>query len=152
MRSIISMASLAAAIVAPFAIWVSDASAQQLVGEGEVVGAKIIVRERQRDEGGTVTVRPQLVNESDEPKGLYELLGTNWVHLIDVTNKKKYLVVTDRSDSKCECTDGAQLRTVSKDSPINLWPKVPAPPEDVRKLTVVVKSFDPVESVPITAR
>jgi hypothetical protein len=150
MRTIVWIALLAAAVAAP--VTASGVSAQQLVGEGEIAGTKIIVRELTRDEGGTVTVRLQLVNETDEPKDIFEMiLGSDWVHLIDAANKKKYLVITDRS-GKCACTDGSQLRSVSKDSPVNVWAKFPAPPEDVRKLTVVVKSFDPVESVPIMRR
>jgi len=152
MRSIISMVFLAVFPIVPLNISISEASAQQLAGEGEVVGTKIIVRELKRDEGGTVTVRLQLINDTDEPKSLYEFLGNDWVHLIDAANKKKYLVVTDRTGTKCECTDGSQLKVVSKDTPINLWAKFPAPPQQVRSLTVVVKSFDPVESVPISVR
>jgi hypothetical protein len=151
-----SLAFLAAAVVAPVSIVISDASAQQFASEGEVAGTKIIVRDIRRNEGGTVTVRLQLVNETDEPKVVYKLLGRgshDWVHLIDVANKKRYLVVTDRSGNKCECTDGAaHHRTFSKDSPMNLWAKFPAPPAEVRELTVVVKSFEPIESVPITER
>jgi hypothetical protein len=152
MHTIVSMVFAAVVAVASITVSISDVSAQHLVGDGEFVGTKIIVRELKRDEGGTVTVRLQLVNETDEPKALYEFLGNDWVHLIDAANKKRYLVVTDRSGKKCECTDGSQLRAVSKDSPINLWAKFPAPPEDVRSLTVVVKRFDPVASVPISAR
>jgi hypothetical protein len=128
------------------------ASAQQLIGEGAKAGTKIIARSLQRDEGGTVTLRFQMVSEREKPEGIYQLIGgylDDRVHLIDAANKKKYLVVKD-SSGKCECT---QIRgNVAKDEPVNLWAKFPAPPESVQKVTVVVDGFEPVESVPITAR
>jgi hypothetical protein len=123
-----------------------------LVGEGEKAGYKIIVRDIKRDEGGTVTLRFRMVNETDKPEGIYQILGgylDDRVHLIDAANKKKHLVVKD-SAGKCECT---QIKgNVGKDSPVNLWAKFPAPPESVQKVTVVVSGFEPVESVPITGR
>jgi hypothetical protein len=93
-----------------------------------------------------------MINEKEKPEGIYQLLGgylPDHVHLIDAANKKKYLVVKD-SSGKCECT---QIKgNVSNDSPVNLWAKFPAPPESVQKVTVVVGGFEPIESVPITAR
>ena len=123
-----------------------------LVGEGEKAGHKIIVRDLKRDDGGTVTLRFRMVNDNEKPETVYQLLGDyldNRVHLIDAANKKKYLVVKD-SSGKCECT--AIKGNVTKDSPVNLWAKFPAPPESVQKITVVVSGFEPVESVPITGR
>jgi len=123
-----------------------------LVGEGEKAGHKITVRDIKRDEGGTVTLRFQMVNENEKPEGIYQILGgylDDRVHLIDAANKKKYLVVKD-SSGKCECT--TIKGNVGKDSPVNLWAKFPAPPESVLKITVVVSGFEPVESVPITGR
>ena len=127
-------------------------SAQELVGEGERSGNKIVVRDLKRDEGGTVTLRFRMINDNDKPEGIYQLLGgylDGRVHLIDAANKKKYLVVKDAS-GKCECTE--IKGQVAKGNPVNLWAKFPAPPESVQKITVVVSGFEPVESVPITAR
>ena len=127
-------------------------SAQELVGEGEKAGTKLVVRGLKRDEGGTVTLRVQVVNDGDKSQPMYQLIGNSLdgnAHLIDAANKKKYLVVKD-SSGKCEC---APIRdSVEKGSPVNLWVKFPAPPESVQKVTVVINGFEPVESVPLTPR
>jgi hypothetical protein len=54
------------------------------------------------------------------------------------------------TSGKCECTE---IRgNVTKDGPVNLWAKFPAPPATVQKITVVVSGFEPIESVPLTER
>lgn len=130
----------------------SVAFAQQLVGEGAKAGTKIAIRSLQRDGDGTVTLRFQMVSERAKPEGIYQILGgylDDRVHLTDAASKKKYLVIKD-SSGKCECT---QIRgNVANDEPVNLWAKFPAPPDSVQKITVVVDGFEPVDSVPITAR
>ena len=126
--------------------------AEELVGEGERSGFKIVVRDIKRDEGGTVTLRFQMSNDNEAPEGIYQILDgylPDKVHLIDAANKKKYLTVKDAS-GKCLCTE--IKGEVGKDKPVNLWAKFPAPPTTVQKVTVVVSGFEPIESVPITDR
>ena len=75
-----------------------ERSAQELVGEGEKAGTKIVVRGLKRDEGGTVTLRFQVVNDGNTSQPMYQLIGNSLdghAHLIDAANKKKYLVVKD---------------------------------------------------------
>jgi hypothetical protein len=151
MRSIVSLvvASLAALGLATTTVTVS---AQELVGEGERPGTKIVVRGLKRDDGGTVTLRFQVVNDGNTSQPMYQLIGNSLdghAHLIDAANKKKYLVVKD-SSGKCECS--AIRDNVEKGSPVNLWVKFPAPPQSVQKVTVVINGFEPVESVPLTPR
>lgn len=140
-------------VLAAFGIVVSSAlvaTAQQHVGEGAKSGTKVVVRSLQRDDGGTVTLRFQIVSERPKAETIYSLLGgylDDRVHLLDAANKKKYLVIKD-SSGKCECT---QVRgSVAKDEPANLWARFPAPPTTVQKITVVVDGFEPVDSVPLT--
>jgi hypothetical protein len=151
MRSIVSIVVLSVAALG-FATTTASVSAQELVGEGEKAGTKIVIRGLKRDEGNTVTLRFQVVNDGNNSQPMYQLIGNSLdghAHLIDAANKKKYLVVKD-SAGKCEC---APIRgNVDKGSPINLWVKFPAPPESVQKITVVVDGFEPVESVPLTPR
>lgn len=126
--------------------------AEELVGEGERSGTKIVVKDVKRDEGGTVTLRFQMSSDNEPPEGIYSVLGGNLddrVHLIDAANKKKYLAVKDAS-GKCLCTE--IKGNVAKDQPVNLWAKFPSPPTTVQKITVVVSGFEPIESVPITDR
>lgn len=151
MRSIMSFAFV---LVAAFGLAITTApvSAQELVGEGERAGTKIVIRGLKHDDGGTVTLRFQVVNDGDTSQPMYQLIGNSLdgnAHLIDAANKKKYLVVKD-SSGNCEC---APIRdSVVKGSPVNLWVKFPAPPESVEKVTVVITGFEPVESVPLTPR
>jgi len=126
--------------------------AEELVGEGERSGTKIVVKDVKRDEGGTVTLRFQMSSDNETPEGIYQLLGgylPDRVNLIDAANKKKYLTVKDAS-GKCLCSE--IKGEVAKDKPVNLWAKFPAPPTTVQKITVVVSGFEPIESVPITDR
>jgi hypothetical protein len=154
--------SLALVGIAPVA-----AEAQQLVGEGAVPGTTMEIRDLKRDDGGTVTLRFQLSNQSDGDLNLSQLAASDAdrkedsrgypvepgfvvisaVHLIDAGNKKKYLVVLDTA-KKCACAvlEGTSLKKGQK---VNLWARFPAPPESGRKVTVVVPRFDPVD-VPIT--
>jgi hypothetical protein len=128
------------------------AGAQQLEGLGERGETKIVIRDIKRDEGGTVTLRFQMISESEKEQTIYSLLGgylPEHVHLVDAANKKKYLPVRDAS-GKCLCTE--IKGSVAKDKPVNLWAKFPAPPETVAKITVVVGGFEPVEGVPVSGR
>jgi hypothetical protein len=130
----------------------ASAAAQQLEGLGERGDTKIVIRDIKRDEGGTVTLRFQIVSSSEKEEGIYQLLGgylPDRVHLIDAANKKKYLTVKDAS-GKCLCSE--IKGGVAKDKSVNLWAKFPAPPEPVQKVTVVVSGFEPVEAVPISSR
>ena len=127
------------------------ASAAELAGEGQTPGSKIVVSSVKRDAGGTVTLRFQLVNDGEEAVKTYGVFGEYFyldkVTLMDAANKKKYLVVKS-ADGYCICSE---LKTdVVKGSRFNLWAKFPAPPDDVKKITVIVPGFEPVE-VPITA-
>jgi hypothetical protein len=150
--TISSVFSLALLILLAAAGPIPAAAQQALEGEGTRVGTKIVVRDLKRDDGGTVTLRFRMINDGAKPQGIYQLLGgylDDRVHLLDAANKKKYLVVKD-SAGKCECS---QVRgNVGKGEPVNLWAKFPAPPAGVQKVTVVVDGFEPVESVPISAR
>ena len=145
---------LAAAVAAVPAI--ASAQGTNLSGDGEKPGQRIEIRDLKRDEGGTVTLRFQLINESDDEinscsfRESGDSCGTvGGVHLIDAGSKKKYLVVRD-AQKKCICSQGVDA--IRKGGRSNAWAKFPAPPETVQKITVVVPGFEPVEGVPITSR
>jgi hypothetical protein len=133
--------------------WAASAAAQSLSAEGQKPGLKIDIRELKRDEGGMVTLRFQLSNDSDDAFGACSLRDSpadpcgslTGVHLIDGANKKKYLVVRD-SAKKCVCS---MMDNVRRGTKTNLWAKFPAPPDNVQKVTVVVPHFEPIENVPI---
>jgi hypothetical protein len=68
------------------------------------------------------------------------------IHLIDPVGKKKYFVARD-SEGKCVCSrDQKDLPAGEKR---NVWAKFPAPPADVKKISVVIPKFTPLDDVPI---
>jgi hypothetical protein len=153
MRAMIVSVAVAMAAVLP-----AHAQGARFVGEGEKAGQRVEVRDIRRDEGGTITLRFQLVNEGDSEINSCSLRDTQHnedcgtigaVHLIDAANKKKYLVVRD-AQKKCVCSEG--VKSLRKGGQSNVWAKFPAPPDSVQKITVVVPGFEPVEGVPITSR
>jgi hypothetical protein len=134
--------------------------AQQLVAESQVPGMKIEIRDLKRDEGGTLTLRFQLTNERNTEVPLSQLAGrgNDWgsdytyvsgMYLLDIANRKKQLVVRD-SEGKCICSLLSYAR-LSAGGKVNLWAKFPAPPENVRKVSVMLANFEPVD-VPIAPR
>src|SRR4051794_31675497 len=130
-------------LLCAFALATQHAEAQELSADGDAPGTKIVVQDLKRDEGGTVTLRFQMINETDKKfgdrcgfredggEGCGPISG---VHLLDAANKKKYLVVRDAS-RKCAC---AEFRVIEPGSRINLWAKFAAPPVGVQKVTVIV--------------
>jgi hypothetical protein len=144
--------SFLAAILGSQLMLATPALAAEFSGEGQVAGSKVVVRDLKRDAAATVTLRFQLVNEGEQNFKTYGLLGDSYamdkVSLIDVANKKKYLVVED-SEGVCICSEFKG--EVEPGGAINLWAKYPAPPGAVKLITVLVPGFEPVESVPIVA-
>lgn len=133
------------------------AAQDRLSADGDTPGTRIEIQDIKRDEGGTVTLRFQMVNESDDKFGdrcaFRENSGEgcgpiSGVHLLDVPNKKKYLVVRD-SKQKCVCNEIAPIKAGGR---MNFWAKFPAPPASVQKVTVIVPHFQPIEGVPVTNR
>lgn len=131
------------------------ASQEVLSAEGETPDVRIEVRELKRGEGGTVTLRLRLVNESGETfdascdmrESGADSCGTfTGAYLLDPTNKKKYLVVRDTAGI-CVCSNIDGIESGKK---MNLWATYPAPPADVQKVTVIVPMFEPMDGVPIT--
>ena len=131
-------------------------SAQEVLSaEGETPDVRIEVRDLKRGDGGTMTLRLRLVNESGEAfegsclmrePGQNDNCGTfSGAYILDATNKKKYLVVRD-ADGQCVCSG---VDNIDDGKKMNIWATYPAPPPDVQKVTVIVPLFEPIEGVPI---
>jgi hypothetical protein len=125
--------------------------------DGEKPGVSVEVTELKRSSGGTVTLKFAMVNNTKEEIRLgsnygagggnvddYTVSGT---HLIDAVNKKKYLVVRD-SERNCVCSRVESGIPVGER--MNLWAKFPAPPEDVKVVSVMILHFAPMDDVPIS--
>jgi hypothetical protein len=145
-----------AALIASTMFSVGPAGAQDvLFGEGQDPDIRVEVRDLKRGEGGVVTLRLRLVNESAEafdascdmrdPAANDSCGEFTGAYLLDATNKKKYTVVRD-SERRCVCSG---IDAVEPGKRMNLWATFPAPPEDVTAVTVVVPQFEPIENVPI---
>lgn len=123
--------------------------------DGEQTGVRAEVTELKRGSGGTVTLKFTLINDSDQPYRMSDRLGglsygnnVSGVHLVDAANKKKYQVILD-TEKKCLCSNGLETDIAAK-SRINVWAKLPAPPEDVQQVSIMIPHFIPMDDVPIS--
>ena len=122
--------------------------------DGDLPGVKIAVNELKRT-SSTVTLKFTVYNTSGktfQTQGVFD--GDEYhryrhvaaIHLIDGESKKKYFVVTD-SDGNPLCS--TNILDIAAGSQITLWAKFPAPPNEVRKITVEIPHFVPFEDVAI---
>jgi len=124
--------------------------------DGESPGTRVEVQELKRSSGGTVTLKFTMINDSNgqlETGSRFGESGQNkdfrsigGITLIDPVSKKKYLVVRD-SEGNCICSVG--IPDINSKSRSNLWAKFPAPPQDVKKVSIVIPHFIPMDDVPI---
>ncbi|MEO8033747.1 MAG: hypothetical protein ABI837_04895 [Acidobacteriota bacterium] len=125
--------------------------------EGENLGLRVDVTELKRSSGGALSLKFVVHNSSDKAvsyrahflgdpsiRNDYSSIGA--VHIIDPVGKKKYFVTRD-TDEKCVCS--TDLDDVKPGSQTNLWAKFPAPPPEVKAVTVVIPHFTPMDDVPI---
>lgn len=125
--------------------------------DGETAGLSVEVTELKRGSGGTLTLKFAMVNNTKEEVYLRSAYGAgggnvddntvSGTHLIDAVNKKKYLVVRD-SENQCVCSRVNSAIPVG--ARMNLWAKFPAPPEDVKVISVMILHFAPMDDVPIS--
>jgi hypothetical protein len=125
--------------------------------DAERPGVRLEVTELSRSSGDTLTLKFTIINESDEGLDFGHEFGDPSIgsdygsiggtHLIDNEGQKKYLVLRDE-DQKCVCS--SDLSSVEAGSSLNLWAKFPAPPGDVKQVSIVVPHFIPMDDVPIS--
>jgi len=124
--------------------------------DGEKSGLRVDVQELKRSSGGTITVKFTMVNDSggevsfqydfrelSQREDEYTISG---VQLVDPAGKKKYPVIRD-GQGNCLCSRG--IASLASKSRSNLWAKFPAPPGDVKKVSIVIPHFMPMDDVPI---
>lgn len=138
---------LAAALLAAAAAPVSAQQAPIAVADGETSGTRIEVTELSRTSGDTLTLKLRLVNDSGEAISPYELMEASDLrnlHLIDAAGRKKYLVVAD-SKGTCVCSSDL-TNTLDAGKSLNLWAKFPAPPAEVKEVSIVIPHFIPADA------
>jgi hypothetical protein len=133
----------------------APAGAETVTAASQEPGFRVEAVSLKRDGAGAVTLTFRIYNDTDKNadyacelradggEGCKQVTG---VYLIDGVNKKRHLVVRD-SDGKCICTD--TLSNVDAKGSVTVWAKFPAPPDDVKQVTVVVPTFLPLENVPV---
>ena len=114
-------------------------------------GIEIALMEVKRTGGDTVTVRWQYRNTGTSGQNVDELWSgyviANGAYLIDSGNKKKYLVIRDAENTPVASNHSDRHIPAGKST--SSWARVPAPPADVAKITVVIPNAPPFEDVPI---
>ena len=125
--------------------------------DGEKPGLRVDVQELKRSSNGTVTLKFTMVNDSSgevnfryedfrEPNQSKDEYTIGGVHLVDPANKKKYPVIRD-AEGYCLCS--RNIANLASKSRSNLWAKFPAPPASVKKVSIVIPHFLPIDDVPI---
>jgi hypothetical protein len=136
-------------------ISISQASAG-VVAASSTPGYRAEAVDLKRDGTGSVTLTLTLYNDGDKQADLGCELRSNpgescgqisGVYLIDTFNRKRHLVLRD-SDGKCICMD--TLAKIAPKGNVTVWAKFPAPPDDVRQMTVILPLFLPLDGVPVT--
>lgn len=130
-------------------VGVAQAS-KALASEEFLQGIRVDISELKRTSGGTLTLKFAVVNDTtqDHSFDLVPLVAhVSGISLLDLQNKKKYLVMTD-SEGRCVCSgfDGLTLKPGDHST---FWAKFQAPPEQVTKITVQMPGMPPFEDVVI---
>jgi len=146
-----------AVAASPAAAPAAPASSAVASTEGEKPGIRVEVTELKRS-SSALSLKFTIVNDSDKQMGfgydfgdpehhIKDFASVGGVSLIDAAGKKKYMVVRD-SETACVCS--RDLKDLSAGSRLNLWAKFPPPPEDVKKISIVIPHFAPMDDVPIS--
>lgn len=116
-------------------------------------GEKIDIVELRRTSGDTVTLKFKVHNTSNDELSLGTFGDGDWynwnlakVHLLDLTNKKKYFVLRDSESQPLTSKGKTKLKPGEQ---LTLWAKFPAPPSSVTAITVEIPEALPFEDLPI---
>ena len=146
-----------ASSAAPAAAPGAPASSAVASTEGEKPGIRVEVTELKRSPSA-LSLKFTIVNDSDKQMGFgYDFADSEYqirdhatvggVSLLDAAGRKKYMVVRD-SENRCVCS--RDLKDLAAGSRLNLWAKFPPPPEDVKRISIVIPHFAPMDDVPIS--
>jgi hypothetical protein len=138
LRILRTLLPLALVATASFAAQAQQVSVHSLTGK-----SKVDITDLKREDAGMLMLRFSLTNISGADMDLS--LSYGQVSLVDAVNRKKYLVVRDTAYN-CLCSlSWGKLRTGET---AKMWAKFPAPPESVRKVSLILPGFEPFD-VPI---
>ncbi|MGH7818891.1 MAG: hypothetical protein ACREQ9_03885 [Candidatus Binatia bacterium] len=129
-------------------------AAEPLVQDSEVEGVKVELNSAKRTSGNTVTINFKFMSEGSEEASYYREVGLSstdnlieHVYYVDAANKKKYLIVKDTQGKPL----GTKLNLFSLKGGKSkaAWAKFPAPPADVKTISVYIPGAPPFEDVPL---
>jgi hypothetical protein len=100
-----------------------------------------------RTTGGMVTLKVTMEAGGKDYYSTSTFGGSTFdeVYLVDAAGQKKYLPVTDSKDN-CVCSEIDSLKV---GEPQKWFTTFPAPPADVKKLSIYIPTFSPIENVPL---
>ena len=124
-------------------------------------GIEVSLLDVKRASGDTLNVYWRVSNQSSATQELvkcstgwyckYQLAAGNWgdgIYIIDSANQRKHLVV--RTNKKPVVSTSETPLSIEPGSSINLWAKFPAPPLDVKKVSIYIPGVAPMEDIPIS--
>ncbi len=108
---------------------------------------------------GVLTLKVAAVNSGDKPATIVlDFTGDNACYLLDEENGSKYYVLTDKEGNPLasgnDWVKGGKgiKRQVEPGKSLRVWMKFPAPPPEVKTITIILDETEPIEDVPITDR
>jgi len=131
------------------------------VGDYEVAGVEVALLSVKRVSDGTLTVKWEYRNTTDQPKKLGESFkGMGWsepfslvydAYLVDARNRMKYPVVKDtRGDLVAGKHPGrSKVVVLGPKQTLGTWAKFIAVPAEVTKISVFIPGVQPFEDVAI---
>jgi hypothetical protein len=130
------------------------------VSDYEVDGVQVELLSVQRVSDGTITVRWQYRNTTDQPKQLGESFkGMGWsepfslvydAYLVDARGKMKYPVLKDdRGGLVAGKHAGRKVVTLGPKRTLGAWAKFAAPPAAATKISVFIPGAQPFEEISI---
>ena len=139
----------------------SDTAPAIAVNDYEVDGVEVALLSVTRISDGSITVKWQYRNKTNEPKllgeafkgmGSSEAYSLIWdAYLTDIRNNTKYPVLKDtRGEPVGSAHAGRKVVTLKPKQTLNQWAKFRTPPKDTTKISVYIPGVQPFEEVSIT--
>jgi hypothetical protein len=150
--------ALSAVLVASFLTAAAAGAATPIAStESNVAGVTIDLMTLER-KGNVLSVKWAVRNSGEKDANLTFQLGGQEVttYLVDEENGTKYFVLTDKEDkvvaSEHEYTSSSfgVNESLKSGETKRFWAKFPAPPAEVKSITVMFTQADPLEDVAIT--
>jgi hypothetical protein len=132
------------------------ASAGIATADHEISGIEVTLVELKRTSGDTITARWRYHNNNATAQKLTTAYGGTdpWklaadTYLLDPINKKKYLVLLDSKNVPIAAKHGGSVQAISvgPGATLSTWAKYPAPPENVKKVSLYINGVAPFEDI-----